>query len=248
MKTCINLSLSFIIKKILMTLCIIVTSVSLSNCNSGDDSPIDSDSDSSSSPNEEFTMTISPDTLHLAADGKAQGTFTVSLSKVSSFYAKADMEWCKLSDADGYGKTSYIVKVVPSSNTDTKKRLAKISFHSGDVTQYAYVLQEASKNKIGGTTGTAVDLGLSVKWSSHNLGAFSQEEIGAYLAWGELTTKKNYSEDEYQHYDYDNATYKNIGKNISVLKHSSQMILPTKLQIQVRFILKTYLIDCISII
>ncbi len=37
---------------------------------------------------------------------------------------------------------------------------------------------------VGGTIGEPVDLGLSVKWSSWNLGASSPEEYGVYLAWG----------------------------------------------------------------
>ena len=39
----------------------------------------------------------------------------------------------------------------------------------------------------------AVDLGLSVKWASCNVGAESPEEYGDYFAWGETTTKSSYS-------------------------------------------------------
>ena len=38
-----------------------------------------------------------------------------------------------------------------------------------------------------------VDLGLSVKWATCNVGATSPEEYGNYYAWGEITTKYNYS-------------------------------------------------------
>ena len=34
-----------------------------------------------------------------------------------------------------------------------------------------------------------VDLGLSVKWASCNLGATKPEEVGDYYAWGEIETK-----------------------------------------------------------
>ena len=44
----------------------------------------------------------------------------------------------------------------------------------------------------------AVDLGLSVKWATCNLGAASPEEYGEYYAWGETETKT----------DYDWGTYK----------------------------------------
>ena len=39
----------------------------------------------------------------------------------------------------------------------------------------------------------AVDLGLSVKWATHNVGATKPEEYGGYYAWGETEEKENYS-------------------------------------------------------
>ena len=39
-----------------------------------------------------------------------------------------------------------------------------------------------------------VDLGLSVKWASHNVGASQPEEYGQYFAWGEITPKASYTE------------------------------------------------------
>ena len=38
-----------------------------------------------------------------------------------------------------------------------------------------------------------VDLGLSVKWATCNIGATSPEAYGDYFAWGETTTKSDYS-------------------------------------------------------
>lgn len=39
----------------------------------------------------------------------------------------------------------------------------------------------------------AIDLGLSVKWASCNLGAIKPEEYGGYYAWGEIDPKTSYS-------------------------------------------------------
>ena len=39
-------------------------------------------------------------------------------------------------------------------------------------------------------TGVPVDLGLSVKWASCNVGANSPEDYGDYFAWGEVIPKK----------------------------------------------------------
>ena len=44
----------------------------------------------------------------------------------------------------------------------------------------------------------AVDLGLSVKWASFNLGASSPEEYGDYYAWGETTPKERYDWSTYR--------------------------------------------------
>ncbi|MCD7710294.1 MAG: DUF1566 domain-containing protein [Porphyromonadaceae bacterium] len=39
-----------------------------------------------------------------------------------------------------------------------------------------------------------VDLGLSVKWATCNVGASSPSDYGNYFAWGETTTKSSYTE------------------------------------------------------
>ena len=44
----------------------------------------------------------------------------------------------------------------------------------------------------------AVDLGLSVKWASFNLGADSIEGTGDYYAWGETETKSRYTWENYR--------------------------------------------------
>ena len=44
----------------------------------------------------------------------------------------------------------------------------------------------------------AVDLGLSVKWASFNLGASKPEEYGYYYAWGETSPKTDYSWNTYK--------------------------------------------------
>ncbi len=52
------------------------------------------------------------------------------------------------------------------------------SFQSGTVNGHEYV-----------------DLGLSVKWATCNVGASSVSDYGDYYAWGETETKSNYDED-----------------------------------------------------
>ena len=47
-----------------------------------------------------------------------------------------------------------------------------------------------------------VDLGLSVKWATCNLGAATPEEIGNYYAWGETTPKDTYFKNNYKYEVY----------------------------------------------
>ncbi len=62
------------------------------------------------------------------------------------------------------------------------------------------------------TPGQAIDLGLSVKWASYNIGASKPEDYGDYYAWGETEEKTDYSESTYQYYK--NGSYIHIGDNI----------------------------------
>lgn len=54
-----------------------------------------------------------------------------------------------------------------------------------------------------------VDLGLSVKWATCNVGASKPEECGDYFAWGETTPKTNYS---WSTYRYCKGVYATITK------------------------------------
>lgn len=56
-----------------------------------------------------------------------------------------------------------------------------------------------------------VDLGLSVKWATCNVGASKPEDYGHYFAWGETSTKTEYTQDN-------SKTY---GKNIGDIKGNS---------------------------
>ena len=54
-----------------------------------------------------------------------------------------------------------------------------------------------------------VDLGLSVKWATFNVGATKPEEFGDYFAWGETKTKSDYS---WGTYKWCNGNYNNLTK------------------------------------
>lgn len=58
----------------------------------------------------------------------------------------------------------------------------------------------------------AIDLGLSVRWAAYNIGATKQEGYGRFFAWGETTTKSDYSETTYAYFSQEQYQY--IGTNI----------------------------------
>ncbi|MCD7722277.1 MAG: hypothetical protein LUI09_08650, partial [Prevotellaceae bacterium] len=60
---------------------------------------------------------------------------------------------------------------------------------------------QQSKPTIGTINGHEyVDLGLSVKWATCNVGASSPAEYGNYYAWGETTTKSEYTQENSKTY------------------------------------------------
>ena len=54
------------------------------------------------------------------------------------------------------------------------------------------------------STSEVVDLGLSVKWATCNLGATKPEDYGNYYAWGETKPKERYKRDNSNWYCVDN--------------------------------------------
>ena len=92
---------------------------------------------------------------------------------------------------DGSGTGSYTSNISNLSENTTYYVRAYATNEKG--TAYG----EEKSFTIRALTGTEngygwVDLGLSVKWATCNVGADSPEEYGDYYAWGETRTKSNY--------------------------------------------------------
>lgn len=101
-----------------------------------------------------------------------------------------------------------------------------------------------------------VDLGLSVKWSTCNIGASSWEKVGNYYAWGEIAIKNSYTEDNYKWYrevydkwgyidywltkyctydwygDVDNKTTLEAADDAATVKWGSRWHIPTKNEVE----------------
>lgn len=76
---------------------------------------------------------------------------------------------------------------------------------------YRYVISELKAKP----TYEAVDLGLSVKWATMNVGANSVTEYGNYYAWGETSPKNSYDWASYLWWDGDGNHVKKYNTNSS---------------------------------
>ncbi len=90
---------------------------------------------------------------------------------VQQDYAEAE-KWYRKAAGQGY----------TSAKNNLDILLAKAP---GDIIAKEILAQKTAQPK-------AVDLGLSVKWASCNVGATSPEDYGGYYAWGETSTKNDY--------------------------------------------------------
>lgn len=69
---------------------------------------------------------------------------------------------------------------------------------NGTQVKYSYEAIDSIVTYNLGKNVKAVDLGLSVKWATCNIGANSSEEYGGYYAWGETEEKSDYSIETYK--------------------------------------------------
>ena len=77
-------------------------------------------------------------------------------------------------------------------------------------TNSSSVIPSSTSSSTGTTNGHEwVDLGLSVKWATCNVGASKPEGYGDYYAWGETSTKSSYT---WSTYKYCNGSYKTMTK------------------------------------
>lgn len=82
----------------------------------------------------------------------------------------------------------------------------------------------------------AVDLGLSVKWASMNIGAEKPEDYGGYYAWGETEEKAEYSLDNYSEsilikYAPSKKTQLDPEDDVAHVKWGGSWRMPTKAEI-----------------
>ena len=77
-----------------------------------------------------------------------------------------------------------------------KEGIAIITAKAGEKEDKCKVIVNEPEQPV--TVPDAIDLGLSVKWASLNIGASKPEDCGEYYAWGETETKEFYSREAYK--------------------------------------------------
>lgn len=115
------------------------------------------------------------------------------------------------------GTYSYSINIEPN----TTYYYRSVAYYDGAY-YYGEVKSFTSPNLA--TDFQAVDLGLSVKWASCNLGALTADESGDYYAWGETSTKSEYTLDNYVHYDSQMDAYINLGSDISQTSYDAAYV------------------------
>lgn len=112
---------------------------------------------------------------------------------------------CKRTETDGIYKAE--LEYLTSNTT----YFYKFYLYNKTIKTYFYTDIQSFTTK--NADDFAVDLGLSVKWASCDLGAEDPSENGLSFSWGSLISKEDGSLNVYEYYK-DNA-YVNIGTNIS---------------------------------
>ena len=136
-----------------------------------------------------LTFNANAGTGDLAAQTFEAGVSQALAANAFTRFGYAFVGWNTASDGSG---TSY-----------TDKQSITIS---QDITLYA----QWEKGKVVSGTENGhdyVDLGLSVKWATCNVGATTPDGYGDYFAWGETSPKSRYDWSTYKYYNGSSSTY-----------------------------------------
>ena len=122
----------------------------------------------------------------------------------------------------------------PSKHKHRGKRIRKIAIAVAVIAIIAllgWVLSETTR-KVSDVNGTIngheyVDLGLSVKWATCNVGASSPEEYGDYYAWGETEVKARYIDDNCETYEKNIGDIGGTARDVAHVKWGGTWRMPT---------------------
>ena len=164
-----------------------------------------------------FTVTLDG-SEKIKKSGSQSGSYTCEFATAATHtlvaqYTKDDSK----NDNGDYGKIYNINLTVPAAPSTPAGKKGDVNndgvVNVGDVTSLVDIIlygdEEEEPDAPAVVTGEAIDLGLSVKWASCNVGATAPEEYGGYYAWGETEEKSYY---DWSTYKYCNGSYYSMTK------------------------------------
>ena len=116
-------------------------------------------------------------------------TYSVNVTSPYSWDAFSKSDWVEVVTKQGDAGVAELSFNITTRNAELEKRMGSIVVTNSEHNLVAelYIIQNICEE-------LAVDLGLSVKWASCNVGANSPEEFGDYFAWGEVHPKTDYGD------------------------------------------------------
>ena len=132
---------------------------------------------------------------------------TIEIEVVSNFEYSVNIQAPWIRPAGTKGVTTEKQSFSVAENPSPAGRAGIIEF-SVNYANLTTVTTQLTVYQLGGASETpeAVDLGLSVKWASFNVGATRPEERGSFFAWGETAPKDEYTEANYRWNGQDGLT------------------------------------------
>ena len=179
-----------------------------------------------------LSVQYTPSGAAVYVDGSKKGTTPCELSGLS-----AGNHTVKIS-LSGYETATRTVSITAGgvreiAGTLTKQAVATTTTTTSSGSSSSTSSSTSSSGTINGHA--YVDLGLSVKWATCNVGASSPEDYGNYYAWGETSTKSSYDTDNSKTYGKSSYNY-DIGGNASLdaarANWGGTWRLPTKSEMQ----------------
>lgn len=114
-------------------------------------------------------------------------TYSVNVTSPYSWDAFSKSDWVEVVTKQGDAGVAELSFNITTRNMGLEKRIGSIVVINSE---HNFVAELCIIQNI--YEELAVDLGLSVKWASCNVGANSPEEYGDYFAWGEISPKEDY--------------------------------------------------------
>ena len=128
------------------------------------------------------SISCSRDTIESTLLG---GSFSVTITSSGNWSATSDAQWIEVTPNSGVGDAFVTIKVA-----DGNEAIGHVLFSNSSESVSLTVVRQGRGGKNGEEQGHKyVDMGLSVKWATMNVGANKEEDYGGYYAWAETTTK-----------------------------------------------------------